>query len=72
MQAHQPPNTQFYRELGAPTTVASVSLESLCTNKPSSLELILVWDLVPEMRIIFKAVVVLQNLIKTTVRSDKS
>ena len=36
-------------------------------TNPSSLELILVWDLVPAMRKLLRALVVSQNLIKTTV-----
>ena len=36
-------------------------------TNPSSLELILVWDLVPVMRKILRSLVVSQNLVKTTV-----
>lgn len=66
MQCHQPPNYQLHREQDAPNTMASVSLESLCTNNPSSLQLILVWDFVTDIRKTVGVLVVVQNLKKKT------
>lgn len=74
IQCHQPPNHQLYLGRRCATTMTSVSLESVYMfvhkhthTNPSSLELILVWDLVPAMSKILRALVVLQNLFKNTV-----
>jgi hypothetical protein len=51
--------------------MASVSHESLSTNKSFLPELIQAWDLVPAMKKITRTLGVVQKLRKNTIHSDK-